>query len=238
MECEKFNKYNRILEKLEPIKIISPSDYFSVYNKVIDLYLFSHFQTDDSKYINNDSKYLTINPPIINNYTNYTNYKKCNCDYYNKKYSCIKLFDLPKCKHIETIKENFPMIKILLEKGYGKMRLPIHLHVLSHNMEIMECIEFITEFSNFHTKITKIEIVSLLSCIIFIVSNFTKIIRSRDDILNSTLDMIDHFFDVYKSMPYIVDEIFQEFFSNSREECLDIIKSWKFNICKWNKKLD
>jgi hypothetical protein len=220
MESEKFHKYNEILEKLEPIKLISPSDYFAIYNKIIDLFLFSQFELLEFK---NSSE------------SNNNNTLKCKCHYYDKKYSCVKLFDLPKCKHIESIKDNFPMIKILLDKGYGKMRLPINLQVLSHNMEITECIEFITEFSINHNNITKIEIIALLSCMIFIVSNFSKMIRNRSDVLNSMLDMIDHFFDVYKSIPDTINEIFQEFFSNSKDECLEIIKSWKMTIYKWYK---
>lgn len=212
---ELFEKYNEILEKLEPIKFLSQSDYFAIYNKVVDLYLFSHFDLHKKSSVN------------INN---------CKCNYYSdKKYSCFNLFSLSNCKHIETIKDNFPMIKILLEKGYGKMRLPLNLQVTSHNMQITECIEFITEFSTFHNKITKIEIIALLSCMIFIVSNFSKCIRSRTDVLKSTIDMIDHFFDIYKSIPDLINLIFEEFFANSREECLEIIKSWRVMICKWYK---
>lgn len=211
---ELFEKYNEILEKLEPIKFLSQTDYFLIYNKIIDLYLFSHFETKSTN---------------INN-------KKCKCNYYSdKKYYCFNIFSLPNCKHIETIKDNFPMIKILLEKGYGKTRLPLNLQVTSHNMQITQCIEFITEFSTFHTKITKIEIIALLSCMIFIVSNFSKCIRSRTDVLKSTIDMIDHFFDIYKSIPDLINSIFEEFFANSREECLEIIKSWRFMISKWYK---
>lgn len=222
---DSFEKYNEILEKLEPIKVLSPSDYFAIYNKVIDLYMFNHFETSESKLINN----------IINNISIKNCQIKCNCDYYNKKYSCINLFDLPKCKHIESIKNTFPMLKILFEKGYGHMRLPKKLQVLTNNTEITECIQFITDFCHYHHKINKIEIIALLSCIIFIVSNFSKSIRNQPEFLKSTLDLIDNFFKIHDSIPETTNSIIKEFFSHSKEESIEIIKSWRSMISKWYK---
>lgn len=213
---DSFEKYNEILEKLEPIKFLSPTDYYEIYNKVVDLYLFNHFE--HYKLINNNNNQI-----------------KCNCDYYGKKYSCFSLFDLPKCRHIETIKNNFPMIKILFEKGYGRIKLPKKLQVLSDNKEIPECIEFITEFCKFHSKITKIEIIGLLSCIIFIVCNFSKIIRNQQEILKTILDLIDHFLRIHNSLPETVELIIKEFFSESKEEFFQILKSWRSMISKWYK---
>ena len=204
--------FNNVLSHLEIIKSkVSVIEYYSIHNKIIDLYLHLHFS------IPYESKIET----------------KCNC--INKKLSCFNLFALKKCRYYESITENFPMIKILIDKGYGKTKLPIRLNTMSNNIDVIEYIEYITRFSEYNNKVTKLEIVALISCMMFIVSNFERKIRRNQDTLRSMVDMIDHFVDTYKCVPDLINSIFREFFSHTNEECVDIIKSWKPMVEKWYK---